>query len=364
MSEVLATGILTFIQSLVSELSDYEHTVIFRIRNLGHDVEDLIQLLPSQVHLIKWEKVDRSINPIRDFLAGKELYHILKKVKPDILHLHSSKAGVLGRLVGPSIISKNKIIYTPNGASFSRNDISIFSVTLFKIIEKISDLHSGRVIGVSRSEFNNYKKLGINPLLVNNGVKVGEIPALKIVNEDTILRIITVGRIVTQKNPNRFNEIALSFKSNPRVQFIWVGDGKKRDLLTSSNIQITGWLKPGKVESLLKECHIYLSTSDWEGLSFSTLEAMAVGLPLILSNCVGNVDLIKTGKTGFLFDSNSQAIEKLQSFLNNHSTYYSKMSVNAYNYCKQNFSLESMLSGYDRIYSSLHQGKNISDNSN
>src|SRR5690606_3136505 len=117
--------------------------------------------------------------------------------------------------------------------------------------------------------------------------------------------------------PALFNEIAAYFSEIPEVNFVWIGDGKLRNELRSPNIRVTGWLNATEAHDIVKSAQVYLSTSRYEGLSFAVLEALAMRKPVLLSNCTGNVDLVRTGVNGDLFSSSYEAIVKLLQDYNN-----------------------------------------------
>ena len=94
-----------------------------------------------------------------------------------------------------------------------------------------------------------------------------------------------------------FNEIAKAF---PKMQFTWIGDGELRSELTSSNITITGWLEHEEVLKELNKSDIFILPSLWEGLPISLLEAMYMKKICIVSNVIGNKDVIEDGRNGFI----------------------------------------------------------------
>ena len=130
--------------------------------------------------------------------------------------------------------------------------------------------------------------------------------------EDDIFRIVFCGKITIQKNPEFFKEIALHYKEDSSVSFTWIGDGEMNNELQSDAITITGWKSKKGLYSILDNSDLYLSTSSWEGLSLATIEASAFGLPLLLSRCTGNVDMIEQGVNGFLFDTKEDAIRQIE----------------------------------------------------
>ncbi len=94
-----------------------------------------------------------------------------------------------------------------------------------------------------------------------------------------------------------FNEIAKNF---PNIQFTWIGDGELRSELTSKNITITGWLERKDVLKELNNNDIFILTSLWEGLPISLLEAMYMKKICIVSDVIGNRDVIDNFKDGFV----------------------------------------------------------------
>ena len=104
-----------------------------------------------------------------------------------------------------------------------------------------------------------------------------------------------------------FNEIAEKF---PEIQFTWIGDGDLKNELISTNIKITGWKERKEVLKILNDNDIFILTSLWEGLPLSLLEAMYMKKICIVSDVIGNRDVIKNGKNGFII-KNSQDLEKI-----------------------------------------------------
>ncbi len=356
-SEVLATGIVEFIKILATDISDYQHSVIYRVRELGYTDESIKKEFPTNVQFIKWTTIDRPINLRKDIQAGYELYQLLQPLRPDIIHLHSSKAGFIGRIVAPLLINRNAIIYTPNGAPFARTDISGFKRKLFQFCEKIADACSGNVICVSRSEAELYESIGISTKYVNNGTPVNQEQAR--LKSSSKFRIVTSGRITKQKNPIKFNKIATHFATNPDIEFIWIGDGDMRKQLKSPNITVSGWIKQEAVSQHLKSADIYISTSSWEGLPFSVLEAMSIGLPILLSNCIGNKDLVNHDYNGFLYDTEQEAIKYIEALVKQPDK-VQQLGRHSMQFCQENFSKEKMTDEYLKIYDSLVLCKEIS----
>ncbi|MBF4506290.1 glycosyltransferase [Flavobacterium sp. JLP] len=250
----------------------------------------------------------REIAPFQDLKSILKLRKELKKINPDVIHLHSSKAGVLGRIAYFFLFRKKKIFYTPHGYAFLRTDISNSSKKLYAGIEKnFQRFFGGTIVACGDTEFEIAQKIGPSKL-IRNGVDISEIRRHFLPHQNTKLTIGIVGRITAARNPKLFNEIALRF---PDYNFLWIGDGELNPFITAPNIKVTGWiLDKNTVFKNLNSIDIYLQTSLWEGLPIAVLEAMVLEKPIIATNIIGNKDVVVHNQTGFLFDE----IEKLNDY--------------------------------------------------
>lgn len=338
--ECFAGGVYDFIKNLTYDMNEYEITILHGDR--GELKTNFKSEFNERIKFIKWENVQREIDFFKDIKALKEVIKLLKKEKYDVIHLHSSKAGFLGRIGAKLLGQSKRVVYTTHGISFLRQDVSIIKLKLFIILEKIGELCGGQIIACSKSEAEFIKSKGINCEYINNGIKIDE-NFIKQSKKDNITRVINIGRITEQKNPRLFNEIAQKYIQNPKIKFIWVGDGKDKKMLFSKNIEITGWLSQEEVKKKLKEADIYLSTSKWEGLSLSILQAMNYELPLVLSNCIGNIDLVKEGVNGSIYEKGDEIIKKIEKI----DVEKGKKSLEL---LKRKFDIKKMIENYKKYY--------------
>lgn len=347
--ECFAGGTFNFLVDLTNELSNEEHIVIYGT-NRENTPKKFRDLFNENVKFIEWKTAQREMNPLKDIKALWELYIILKNIEDiDIIHLHSSKAGFLGRIVSFLLGKSKKTIYTPHAISFLRLDVSSKKRKIFIWMEKFASFFGGKIVACSQSEKEAIEEQGIkNVTFINNGIKPLQIE--KKVNTSDKITIISVGRLSIQKNPKLFNDIALEFIDNPNIQFIWCGDGELKSELTSPNIKCTGWIERKTLENYLANADIYLSTSLWEGLSLSVLEAMSIGLPVILSNCVGNRDLVQDN--GFLYKNKKEATNDINELIENRAL-FDKKGYNSKILMDNNFYIENMAISYLNIYKGM-----------
>jgi len=350
--EPFATGINTFLQELVFGMPNYEHIIVHGEREGCREIDKIKSEYSGKASFVQWENVGREINPLKDIKAFLELKKILKNYKYDVLHLHSSKAGVLGAFIRRNANCKT-VVYTPNAASFLRTDISKAKKTFYTWIEKA--IHSKNTVVVSscNSELEEYEKLGIKTKKIQNGVTIlgnGKVTA----KDDGVFNVVFCGKITVQKNPILFNQIASYFKNDSKISFTWIGDGEMKEVLSSENITITGWCSKEDVYSALEKADLYLSSSSWEGLSLATIEALSFGLPLVLNKCCGNQDIVTEGVNGYLFHTKEKAVDYIE-YLRSHTKKREQISANSIDIYQRHYNNFRCGLEYEQLYLALQR---------
>ncbi len=350
--EAFAGGIAVFVKSLVQHMPDDLHIIVYGERPEVNTFKSLRKDFPrNNVRFLRWRSVQRSLHPVKDLAAFFQLHAILKGLKRnnmlDAVHLHSSKSGFIGRIVC-RLLHIEKVVYTPNGAPFlvSSNEVTNF---IYKQLEKLGSLFGGQVVCCSQSEQEAYQEAGIRAITINNGITPEFLSVAQEPMPKSKFRVLTSGRILDQKNPSLFNQIATYFQDLDQFEFIWVGDGPDNAVLTASNIHITGWLTPAEALRYVQSADVYLSTSRFEGLSFSVLEALSLSKPVLLSDCVGNRDMVMKGANGSLFQQPYQAIVSIMQYYNNLSM-LDIMGMHSATYCKSTFHIETTQQQYKNLY--------------
>lgn len=314
--ESFGSGVFSFLVDLVNETSkDFDITIAYGVRE--ETLQNFEQYFKGSVKFIEVKNFTRNINPIKDLKALKEVKKIIKEEQPNIIHLHSSKAGIIGRIAMNG--NKIKMFYNPHGFSFLKKDDSNLKRMIYKLIEKVAAMINRKctIVGCSNGEYLEARKINKNSICINNGIDIEKL------NNDTkyftkkeidykSLKICTVGRIGYQKNPEMFNRIAKAF---PEIQFTWIGEGSLRNKLTSSNITVTGWKTREEVLKELNNNDIFLLLSLWEGLPISLLEAMYLKKVCLVSNCIGNRDVIIDKKNGYILEELEDYKDKIQNII-------------------------------------------------
>lgn len=260
----------------------------------------------------------RPVNPVRDTLALIQLFSLFRREKPDIVHTHSSKAGILGRTAA-FLARVPVIIHSFHGFGFNRRQPLAVRLS-YQLAERLCAALSGCLIFVSKTNMEDAGSLGIgNPSLyriIRSGIPLQNYPAK---NVDAAAKrkelglapegplIVSVGNLKPQKNPADFVRVAeIVLKSHPRACFLFIGDGTLRGEMEkmisragiSGRCVFAGWRKD--IAEILSISGIFVLTSLWEGLPRSLVEALKSGLPAVCYATDGVKDLLSDGVNGFM----------------------------------------------------------------
>lgn len=204
-----------------------------------------------------------------------------------VVHLHSSVAGGLGRLVLPTANRRRhpfRVVYSPHGYSFLREDVSHLTARAFKLAESTLARRADGIGVVGEHERSCALALGARNItiiphadryLMGQGTDHDLAP-----KPGSRFTVVGVGRLTPAKDSAQFAEIAAAL---PEVDFVWVGSGDETMAaeLRKAGVRVTGWQQPDQVKAELRESSALLVTSRWEGFPYSIVEALHEGKPVI-----------------------------------------------------------------------------------
>ena len=338
--------------------NDYENILI-----VSEDYKEQLERFRPYVEDIYIVPMIRNINLKSDINAILKLKRIIKKVKPDIAYLHSSKAGAVGRLA-LLFDFKVKILYNAHGWYFNAQ-ISDKKKKFFAIIEKILAFKTDKIINISQSEYDSalkykiasYKKMCV----IENGIdfsKFKDADKYRLetrkklnINDDEIV-IGVVGRLSEQKDPmtsiKAFNIIKKKYKNS---KFLFIGSGElEKDVLEyakendiEKDIIITGWVRD--VEKYIPALDIAILPSKWEGFGLAIIEYMACNKPIVASNIGGISNIVKDEKNGYLISpGNVQELnDKIEYIINNYDKEKEKVKFDD---VKEKYSIKKLIKNH------------------
>ncbi len=317
MMEASATGTLSMVCLIANRFAREGHEVhvIYSIRD--ETPTDIHAMFDSNVVL--WHVQMKGV-PLLPVVA--RLRAVLREIQPDVIHLHSSVAGFLGRIAALFAARRSTVLYSPHCISFMRRDISPLTRFAFVALEWLATMRRCLYVACSESEREAVRAYLRQPVvLVENAVsEMRARPAeLAAQGGPAVKYVVTVGGIRPQKSPLLFAEIANGLRYQG-LRFIWIGDGDAdlKAQLRAAGVEVTGWMSRPQVEQRLRQACVYLSTSSWEGMPVSVIEAMLLGVPVVVSACAGNVDIVQPPHTGAVFTTCADAMRFIVDFADDH----------------------------------------------
>lgn len=296
--EAFGGGVFTYVSQLCNDMcDDFDVYLAFSLR--PQTPPNYVEFLDPRVHLIQvksWR--NKSVTNIgNDIKVIKELHKIEKKVQPDIIHLHSSIAGGIGRIAFNG--KKNAVVYTPHGYAHILMGSGVRS-TVYKLMEQILGKRNCITLTCCESEDEVAKTLCRKTTYIETGVNLKDLSkSLDDIEpvKNAKFTVFSLGRICTQKQPQMFNRIA---ELVPEARFLWIGDGELRDQLTAPNIEVIGWKPRHEALAIAKGVDAFVLCSLGEAIAMSLIENMYIKKLCLVSNVMGNKSVIKDGVNGYV----------------------------------------------------------------
>lgn len=217
------------------------------------------------------------------------------------IHLHSSRAGFVGRLLLAPVRPRPRIYYSPHGLSFLNRRLLLPSL-VFRSLEWLAAHVDATLVGCSESEAALLGQLSGAPAAVlENPVDPAFLALRRVRSAQPV--VVAIGRICRQKAPERFAALAARFRiAEHGARFVWVGagDADRTAELRAAGVEVTGWVDTAQVRQVLAGATVLVQTSRWEGMPLSVLQALAAGVPCVVTDVVGNRDAVRHGITGYV----------------------------------------------------------------
>lgn len=306
----------------------------------------------------------REISPLNDLKSIFKAYKILKKIKPDIIHCHSAKGGVIGRILGK--ILNIKTYYTPQAFSYLSAEKKWLR-NMYLMIEKLLIFDNNYILASSNSEKNRaIKEVGYKEskvLVFNNSInEIVLTKELSIPKTWTDEYLCTVGRPSFQKNIELMIRVMHSLKETKKMHLVVMGVGhhvgklkEVKDLIEvldmKNDVTLLDWTDRNDIFHIINNSKLYISTARYEGLPYSLLESIALSKPCVVSNCDGNRDVIINGVNGFVINSENPLDYKnaILELLKNNDL-YNEMSINANKIFCESFDISKNINNLEKIY--------------
>ena len=316
----------------------------------------------------------RAVRPLADLKAMRELRRAYAQFKPDIIHTHSSKAGILGRFAArPLRISG--VVHTIHGMSFNRTQSPIVR-NFYRLLERHAAGHTDRIVCVADALAEQSVDAGVAPREKFTTVYSGMQTNWFTPNADKRrsarkhwrakadhIVVGTVARLFRNKGYEQLiPAIAKAAEHNKRLRFVWIGDGADRGeyenelvrLGIRDRVTLTGLLPPEEVADHMQGFDLLAHCSQWEGLPRTVVQALLLQVPAISFDIDGTPEVIVDQQTGRLIPLNdvpalSSAIVQLAS----DPQLRTAMGLAGRQHCLTRFSHRLMVDQLEQLYLEL-----------
>lgn len=314
----LKSGIDTYVRSTIASVDDRFDFVIV----CGADDNSQPYLKGNRV--IRQYRIEmyRALNPVKDMMALIQAIKIIRKERPDLIHCHSAKGGVIGRLA--AFLTGTKVLYTPHAFSFLSAE-SKAKRKIFLMLERFAKLNSKllacadseRALAISTVGYKDEESFVWNNAILDIQSSEVCVPPNDIKDEKYI---VSVGRPSFQKDPLLMVEVMKRVhEKHPEVKFYMVGVGfysplleEMSNLIRQYDLQDTmilvPWLDRRETLGYVHNSLFYLTTSRYEGLPIAVLEALALSKAIVSTDVLGNQDCVEPGINGELHAPDPDAI--------------------------------------------------------
>jgi glycosyltransferase involved in cell wall biosynthesis len=327
---------------------------------------DYLDEVATDLKAIRLPGLGRSISPLKDISAFFLLFREIRKFKPDVIHTHTAKAGVLGRVAGLVAAPRAKRVHTFHGHLLhgyfgsGKTQIVIF-------VEKLLALSTARLVAIGNSVKRDLLDVGVGNAskfeVIFPGLQLLQIhPKMKARQllglEPDKKYFVFVGRLTQIKRPDRLLDIARFLKVNyPDTHILIAGAGELLATIKgksdSEGLPMTflGWRND--IDLILSAADIAILCSDNEGIPLTLIQAAQAGLPII-STDVGSVsDIVSHRVNGLLTETTSDGLISAAKSLLDSASMRDDFGKAGQKRAHQYFTSEAMVKHHERLYSQI-----------
>jgi glycosyltransferase involved in cell wall biosynthesis len=359
-------GVAVLLANLIRNFDPMEVNASLVVGSCDGSEENYLEKIATDVAFVKVPSLQRAISPAKDFSAFFALAKQIREFKPDVIHTHTSKAGLLGRFAALITAPSAKRVHTFHG-HLLEGYFSKFRTALLVKFESLLAKKTHRLIAMGNQVKNDLLNVGIGKeskysvffpgLMRAKTIPKSQARAELNLEQDSIYCLF-VGRLTQIKRPDRLLDTVSDLKARGvEVKFLIAGDGELRESVSSrisgENLPVTllGWQKD--TSAAFSAADIMVLCSDNEAVSLVLIEGSQHSLPLVSTN-VGSVsDVVIDHSTGYLTESNAVALADAIEKLVRDAQLRKLMGEAGKARAEQYFSLARMVKDHSDLYRSL-----------
>lgn len=347
-------GTARYLTQLAQHLPNKGITTFIATGNVqGDEVEDFSA---SNFDVIRIPTLGRRINPLADYKAHKELKKIVERLKPDLIHTHTFKAGLIGRMTNLGVPT----VHTFHGHLFTDPEFKGYKGSIIRLIEKFLAKRCVALVTVGKDVAEDLINKGVGVRSQYRSIAPGVLPLavternqafknLKLTDNGEFI-VAWIARMTGVKNPWRALEIA---QQMPNLQFVMAGGGDLLDSIKNnagSNVSVVGWQE---AQDVFGACDLVLSTSENEGMPVALIEAQLAGLPVVATNVGAVAEVVDSGTTGWVVAPDNAALVLAITKLVDSADKGKAMGQAGAIRAQKLFSIEQMITAHVDLYRSI-----------
>jgi len=325
------------------------------------EIEDLEvkKLKPMRI-----KNLGRKISLTNDLRAAREIREVILRIKPNIVHTHTFKAGLLVRAqrnkIEETLGEKIKFVHTFHGHLFDDPEFKGLKALTIKSIEKRLSKNSDQLITVGKIVKRDLDTKGISGNNESISIPPAVVP-LKLQNKKSALRkykvkdqkrvrVLWLARVTGVKNPQKVIEIA---KQLPEIDFYMAGGGDLLERIKKQapkNLRVLGWQD---AKSILPIADIFLSTSENEGMPIALIEAQLAAIPVVATNVGSVTEVILHNKSGIICSKSNDDLMVAINKLAQSKSLRSKFGKAGNAHALKSFSEKKLISAHEKLYLKL-----------
>jgi glycosyltransferase involved in cell wall biosynthesis len=354
---------------LLSELirnlptEDFHHTLI--TGTCQSNEIDYLESHPLDSEVIYIDEITRSILPISDIKSFFKLIKVLRTLNPDIVHTHTSKAGVLGRLAARIGSPKAKVIHTYHG-HLLYGYFPKWKTNLIVILERFLGRFTNIYVSVTNQVKNDLLKVGVSPESKWVVIRPGVTPGVALDKSEARRRlgiepdkfvISWIGRFTDIKNPMLALKAFEELDKDSKAQLVMAGSGelfnecKEYSEKRSLSVQFLGWIS--EVNTLLAASDILLMSSKNEGMPVVIVEAAFKAVSTAATDVGGISEFISNMNTGILLRQDSSDISRHIVQLIKDPNLLRELSRRSQELAQEKFSVQNLVNEHGNLYKRL-----------
>jgi glycosyltransferase involved in cell wall biosynthesis len=359
-------GVAVLIDNLLDNIDSSKYEVLLVTGSCEAPEGDYLDSRNPKYRFIRLATFHKSLDIKDDVSSVVSLTKIIREFKPDIIHTHTSKAGLYGRVLARLFSPKSKIVHTFHGHLLV-GYFNPIKLSIVKLIEKTLSQLSDSLVAMGTQVRDDLVSAKVAPKAKFSvffpGLNFPEFPTRSAARESlnldsNQLYCVFIGRLTQIKRPDRLLEVSkVVSQSNPQVKFLVVGDGdlanemREKSKTQKLPVQFLGWRQD--ISTILAAADLLILTSDNEAVALTLIEASQAGIPVVTTPAGSVRDIAVDGLNGYVTEFTPESLASKVLVLAESADLRKQMGAAGKDRARELFSISHMVKSHELLYMEL-----------